>query len=150
MGSKPRETGQRNSGAWIISTTLTLEGKIGDLETLVRAPGRRYDGSVADKGVVDTRVGDEVGLELVQIDVEGTVEAEGGRDGADDLRDQTVKVLVGRPGDIEVAAADVIDSLVVDQECTIRVLDGAMGREDGVVGLDNGVGNARGGVDAEL
>ena len=116
----------------------------------MRAPGRRYDGSVADKGVVDTRVGDEVGLELVQIDVEGTVEAEGGRDGADDLRDQTVKVLVGRPGDIEVAAADVIDSLVVDQECTIRVLDGAMGREDGVVGLDNGVGNARGGVDAEL
>jgi hypothetical protein len=42
------------------------------------------DGSVGNQREVDTRVGDQVGLELVKVDVEGTVEAEGGGDGRDD------------------------------------------------------------------
>lgn len=116
----------------------------------MRAPGSRDDRRVADEGVVDTRVGDKVGLELVQIDVERTIEPERRRDRADDLRDQAVEVLVGRPGDVEVAPADVVDGLVVHQEGTVRVLDGAVGRENSVVGLNDGVGNTRGGVNAEL
>lgn len=40
-----------------------------DLEALVSTLGGRDDGSVADKRVVDTGVGDQVGLELVQVDV---------------------------------------------------------------------------------
>jgi hypothetical protein len=35
----------------------------------------RYNWSIADQGVVDTRVRDQVGLELVEIDVEGTIES---------------------------------------------------------------------------
>jgi hypothetical protein len=39
---------------------------------------------VGDEREVNAGVGDQVGLELVEIDVEGTVEAEGGGDGGDD------------------------------------------------------------------
>ena len=127
-----------------------MGGKVGDLEALVRAPGGGDDRGVADERVVDTGVGDEVGLELVQVDVERAVEPERRGDGADNLRNQAVEMLVGRPGDVEVATADVIDGLVVHQEGTIRVLEGAVGREDGVVRLDDGIGDAGRGVDAEL
>jgi hypothetical protein len=39
------------------------------------------DGRVGNEREVDTGVGDQVGLELVQVDVEGTVETERGSDG---------------------------------------------------------------------
>lgn len=116
----------------------------------MRAPGSRDDRSIADERVVDTRVRNKVGLELVQVDVERTVEPERRRDGADDLRDQAVEVLVGRPGDVKVATADVVNSLVVHEERTVRVLDGAVGRENGVVGLNDGVRDTGRGVYTEL
>jgi hypothetical protein len=128
----------------------TLEGQVRDLEALVSALLGRDDRGVADQGVVDAGVGNQVGLELVQVDVEGTVEAQGRGDGGDDLGDQTVEVLVARPGNVQIPAADVVDGLVVDQEGAVRVLDGAVGGQDGVVGLDNGRGQARGRVDGEL
>lgn len=134
----------------MFSDGLTLEGKVVDFEALMRAPCGRDNRSVADEGVVDTGVGHEVGLELVQVDIERAVESERRRDRADDLRDQPVEVLVGRPGDVKVPTADIINGLVVHQERAVRVLDSAVGREDGVVGLDDGVGNARRGVHTEL
>ena len=70
------------------------------------------DGGVGGHGVVDPRVGDQVCLELVEIDVEGAVEAEGGGDGGDDLGDETVEVGVGGPADVEVCPTDVVDCLV--------------------------------------
>jgi hypothetical protein len=54
----------------------------------------RDDRSVADERVVNSRVRDQVGLELVEIDVESTVESERRGDGADNLGDKTVQVLV--------------------------------------------------------
>jgi len=66
------------------------------------------------------------------------------------LSDQTVQVLVVGTLNAEVAAADVVDGLVVDHEGAVGVLKGGVGGEDGVVGLDNGGGDLRGGVDAEL
>lgn len=54
----------------------------------------RNDRSVADERVVDSGVGNQVGLELVEIDVEGTVESERRGDGADNLGDETVEVLI--------------------------------------------------------
>lgn len=129
---------------------LTLEGKVADLEALVRALLGRDNGCVADKRVVNTRVGHEVGLELVQINVEGTVESQGRGDGADDLGDQTVEMLVVGPGNIQAATADVVDRLVVDEECAVGVLDGAVSREDRVVGLDDGGRDARSRVNGEL
>jgi hypothetical protein len=114
------------------------------------ALGGRDDGGVADQRVVDTRVRDQVGLELVQIDVQGTVEAQRRGDGRDDLGDQAVEVLVARPRDIQIPAADVVHGLVINQEGTVRVLNGAVGREHSVVGLNNGSRNSRGRVNGEL
>ena len=66
------------------------------------------------------------------------------------LCDQTVQVLVVWSLNAEVATADVVDGLVVDHEGAVRVLEGGVGGEDGVVGLDNGGGDLGGRVDAEL
>lgn len=121
-----------------------------DLEALVRALAGGDDRRIADQGVVDTGIGDQVGLELVQIDVERTVEAQGRSDRADDLGDQAVQVLVARAGNIQVAAADVVDGLVVDEECAVGVLNGAMGRENGVVGFNHGGRDTRSRVDGKL
>ena len=93
---------------------------------------------------MDTRVGHQVGLELSQIHVEGAVKAQGGGDGGHDLADQTVEVLVGRALDVQVAAADVVDGLVVDHEGAVGVLQGSVRGQNGVVGFNNGSGNLRG------
>ena len=97
-----------------------------DLETLMGDLLARNDRRVADQWIVDTRVRHQVGLELVQVDIESTIEAQAGRDGADDLGNQTVEMLIVRTRDVEVAATDVVDCLVIDEECAIRVLDGAV------------------------
>lgn len=110
----------------------------------------RNDRSIADQRVVDTRIRDQVGLELVQIDVERTVEAQGRGDGADDLGNQAVEVLVARARNIQVATADVVDGLVVDKESAVGVLDRAVGRQNGVVRLNDGGGHARCRVDGKL
>ena len=57
-------------------------------------PFCRDDGSVSDEREVDPGIGHQVGLELIQINVESSVEAKAGRDGGDDLRYQTVEVCV--------------------------------------------------------
>ena len=99
------------------------------------------DRSIGDQGEVDPGVGHQVGLELSQVDVEGAVEAEGGRDGGHDLADQTIEVGVGGAIDVEVATADVVDGLVVDHEGTVGMLQGGVGGQDRVVGLDDGGGD---------
>ena len=97
-----------------------------DLEALVRAFLARDDWCVADQWIVDARVRHQVGLKLVQVDVESTIEAKARRDGADHLGNQTVEMLIVRARDVEVATANVVDGFVVDEECTIRVLDSAV------------------------
>lgn len=99
---------------------------------------------------MDAGVRNQVSLELVEIDIERTVEAQRRSDGADDLSDEAVKVLVGGARDAEVAAANIVDGLVIDEECAVRILNGAVGRENGVVRLDNGRGNARSRVNGKL
>ena len=61
-----------------------LEAGVGDLHDrvgLVCGLGGGDDGSIGHEREVNTRVRDQVGLELVQVDVEGTVESEGGGNG---------------------------------------------------------------------
>ena len=83
--------------------------------TLVTGDDRR----IADQRVVDARIRDKVGLELVQIDVQGAIESEGRRDGADHLGYQTVEVFVVWTRDVQVAAADIVHRLIIDEECAI-------------------------------
>jgi hypothetical protein len=66
------------------------------------------------------------------------------------LSDQAVQVLVVGALETEVSAADVVDGLVVDHEGAVGVLEGGVGGEDRVVGLNDGGGGLGGGIDAEL
>merc|ERR1719345_79154 len=75
-----------------------LEGRVGDLgngELLMVGLLGGDDGSVGRKHEMDSWVGHEVSLELGDINVEGTIEPEGGSEGGDDLGDQSVQVGVG-------------------------------------------------------
>jgi hypothetical protein len=149
LGSKPARVSYAVLLPWTMKQ-LTLEGKVADLEALVRALLRRDDRGVADERVVNTRVWDQVGLELVQVDVESSVKTQTGGDGADNLGNQAVEMLVVRTRDVQAATADIVDSFVVDKECAVGVLDGAVGGEDSVVWLNNGCRNARSRVHGEL
>ena len=110
----------------------------------------RNDRSITDEWVMDTRVRHKVGLELVQINVQSSVEAQARGDGADNLSNQSVEVLVVGTWNIQAAMADVVNGFVVDKESAVGVLDGAVSREDGVVGLDHRGGDARSRVDGEF
>ena len=123
-----------------------LEAGVGDLshrQLLMVGLLGGDDGSVGGQREVDTGVGHQVGLELCQIHVEGTIEAQGGSDGGHDLADQTVEVGVGGALDVQVAAADVVDGLVVNHEGAVRVLQGGVGGQDGVVGLNHSSGDLK-------
>ena len=130
--------------------SLTLKGKFLHFEGLVGRLGSRHDRSVTDERVVNTRVRNQVGLELVQINVEGTIESQRGSDRADNLSNQTVKVVITGTGNVQIAATDVVNGLIVDQERAVGVLNGAVGGQDGIVGLDDGGGDTRRWVDGEL
>ena len=98
---------------------------------------------------MNSGVGDEVGLELSHIDVEGTIESEGGSQRGDDLSDESVQVGVGGSLDVEVSSADVVDSLVVEHDGDVGVLEEGVGGEHGVVGLNDGSGDLGRRIDGE-
>mmetsp|Transcript_27255 Transcript_27255/g.50246 ORF Transcript_27255/g.50246 Transcript_27255/m.50246 type:complete len:459 (+) Transcript_27255:280-1656(+) len=129
-----------------------LEGGVGDLsdgELLVVSLLGRDDGSVGGKHEMDTGVGHQVGLELSDIDVEGTIETEGGSEGGDNLSNETVQVGVGGTLNVEGTTADIVDGLVIKHNGDIGVLKERVGGKDGVVGLNNGGRDLGRGVDGE-
>ena len=98
---------------------------------------------------MDTWVSHQVGLELSDIDVEGTIESEGGSERGDNLSNKSVQVGVGWSLNVEVSSADIVDGLVVEHNSDIGVLKERVGGEDGVVWLNNGGGDLWGWVDGE-
>merc|ERR1719428_882134 len=93
-----------------------LEGGVGDLsngELLVVGFLGRDNWGIGRKHEMDSWVWHQVGLELSNIDVEGTVESEGSSQGRDGLGDQSVQVGVGWSLDVELSSADIVDSFVV-------------------------------------
>jgi hypothetical protein len=91
----------------------------------------------------------QAGLELRDIDVESPVETQGRRQRRNNLRDQAVQVGVGRTLNIQVAAADVVQSLVVDLVGDVGVLQQGVHAQHGVVGLDDSGGDLRAAPDRE-
>jgi len=79
---------------------------------------------------MDTWVWDQIGLEFSDIDVEGTIETEGGGKGGDNLSDESVQVGVGWSFDIELTSADIVDGFVVEHDSDISVLQEGVGGED--------------------
>ena len=130
-----------------------LEAGVGDLtyaELLVVSLLGGDDWGVGDQGEVDPGVGHQVGLELSEIHVEGSVKPQRGGDGGDNLTNQTVEVGVGWSLNVQITAADVVDGLVVHHEGAVGVLQGGVGGQDGVVGLHHSSGHLGGRVNRKL
>ena len=98
---------------------------------------------------MDSWVWHQVGLELGDIDVEGTIESEGSGQRGNNLGNESVQVGVGWSLDIKVSSADIIDGLVIKDDGDIGVLKKRVSGEDGVVWLNNGGGDLWGWVDGE-
>lgn len=99
---------------------------------------------------MDTWVGHQVGLEFSQIHIQGTIETQRGGDGGHNLADQTIQIGVCGTLNVQVTAADIVDSLIVDHEGTVGVLQGCVRGQDGVVGLNDGCRHLGCGVDGEF
>merc|ERR1739836_255871 len=130
-----------------------LKASVGDLrdgELLMVGLLGRDDGCIGDQGEVDPGVGHQVGLELSQVHVQGSVEPQGGGDGGHDLADQPVEVGVGWPLNVQVPPADVVDRLVVHHERAIAVLQGGVRTQCRVVWLHHSRGHLGCGVDGKL
>ena len=99
---------------------------------------------------MNSGVGHQVSLELSQVNVQSSVESQRGGDGRYDLTDQSVQVAIRWALNIQVPAADVINSLVVNHEGTVRVFKGGVGGEDGIVGFNNSCSNLRSRIHREF
>lgn len=69
----------------------------------------------------------EIGLELSNIDVKGTIESEGGSKGRYNLGDKSVEVSVGWSLDVKGSSADIVDSFVIKHDSDISMLKEGMG-----------------------
>jgi len=87
---------------------------------------------VSDERKVDSGVGNKIGLEFGQIDIQRTIEAKGSRNGRDHLSNQSVKIDIGGSFDIKIATANIVDRFIINHESTIGVFEGGMGRQDGL------------------
>merc|ERR1719326_1710051 len=96
---------------------------------------------------VETGERNQVGLELVEVDVQLSIETEGGGHGGDRLGDELVDVLVGRAGDGQALLADVVARFVVDDHRDLSEVKEVVSGQEGVVGLDDGGGDLRARVD---
>lgn len=107
--------------------------------------GSRDNGGVGDKREVDARVGNQVCLELVQIDVEGSVKTKRSGDGGNDymtsahcmssrklrrltLSDESVEVFVVGSLNSQVPTADIVNGFIIDHKAAVGVLKGSMSR----------------------
>lgn len=99
---------------------------------------------------MNSRVWNQVCLELVQIHIQSAIKPQRARDAGDNLRDQTVQMLKAWSWDIQVATADIIYSLIVNKERAVRVLNRRVCGQNSVIGLDNGGGDSWRRVDSEL
>ena len=130
-----------------------LEASVSDLshgELFMISFLSRDDRSIGDQGEVDPGVGDQVGLELSQINIESSIKPERCGDGGDNLTNQTIQIGVGGSLNVQVPAADVVDGLIVHHEGAVGVLQGGVGGEDGVVRLNHRSGHLGSRVDGEL
>jgi hypothetical protein len=98
---------------------------------------------------VDTRIWDQVGLELSDINVQGTIESQRGSQGRNDLGNESVQVGISGSLNIELSSADIVNSFVIEDNSDISVLQERVGRQDRVVWLNNGGGDLGGWVNGE-
>ena len=78
------------------------------------------------------------GLKVIEVDVQSSIETQTGREGTGDLGNETIEVHVTWPFDIQVLAADIVKSFVIEAKGTIGVLQERVGGENRVVRFDDG------------
>merc|ERR1719487_870509 len=93
--------------------------------------------------------GHKICLEFSNVDVERTIEAQGGCEGGDDLRQEAVQVRVRGSFNVQVAAADVVQSFIVVHDGHVGVFKKRMDAEHGVVRLNNRSRHLRASPDGE-
>jgi len=105
--------------------------------------------SEADHEEMKTRERDHVDGQLAEIRVQLAREAQAGCDAGHDGGYEMVEVTVGGVAELERPHADVVESLVINAEGLVGVLNKLVNGEGGVVWLNNRVGNLRRGNDGE-
>jgi hypothetical protein len=98
---------------------------------------------------VKTGEGNHVDGELAEIAVELTGETQAGGHTGHDGGDEVVEIAVAGVGQLKGAHADVVESLVVDTEGLVGVLDKLVDGKGGVVRLNDGVRDLGRGQDGE-
>jgi len=86
---------------------------------------------------VKSRERDKVGLELVHVNVQFTVESESSSHGGDDFADDVVQVGVTWSLDVKLLLADFVQSFVVKDQRNIGVVQEPMGGQKSVVWLND-------------
>merc|ERR1719317_487971 len=123
-----------------------LKTSIGDLRhsnLLMVSLLSRDDGSIGHKREVDPRVRHQVSLELRKVNVQSSIKSKGSSDGRDNLANHAVEIRIRWSFNIQIPAADVINSLIINHESTIRMLKGSMGGQNSVVRLNHCSSNLR-------
>lgn len=99
---------------------------------------------------MDTRVWNQVSLEFSEINIQGTIESEGSGNGRDNLSNETIKIRVSRAFDVQVTTADIINSFIINHECTVRMFQSSVGGKNRVVRFDDGGCDLGSWVDGEF
>lgn len=110
----------------------------------------RDDWGINGQREMDAGTGHQIGLELLQVNIQGSLKLKRGCGGGYYLTHKAIKVGISGVPSIKVSTTDAIDSLIVHHEGTVRVLHGSVGSEDGVVGLNHSCGDLGSWVDGEL
>ena len=98
--------------------------QLGDRRCVSGGLGVGRNGHERGRNVVDTRVRDEVGVELAKVDVEGAREPHGARDGGRALRDHAVEVDVRGRLQPEVLGAYFVNGFVIEDKRDVCVRGG--------------------------
>ena len=89
-------------------------------------------------------------LKFSQIHIQGAIESKRGSDRWHDLTNQAIQIGVRWSLDIEVPTAKVVNSLVINHEGAVRMLQGGVGGKDGIVRFHYSRRDLRRGVDSKL
>jgi len=96
-----------------------------------------------------TWVRNEDSGEVVDVNIQGSVETKGSRQRGDNLGNEPIEVLVGWTLNIKGSTAYIVKSFVIKVESEVRVLEKTVSGEYSIVRLDNSSGYLRRGSDGE-
>ena len=107
---------KNDDAVWGVHTTFghhidSLEngiGQLGDGVILVVGLILAQQRGIRAKHKVNARIRNQVGLKLVDIDIQTSIEAERGGQRGNHLGDQAIQIVVGRSLDIQILLADII------------------------------------------